>query len=229
MDICLNYEEKGRGEPLILLHGNGEDHSYFIHQIEYFSRKFRVIAIDTRGHGASERGTGPFTIRRFADDLHYFMKEHEIKKANILGFSDGGNIALCFAIKYPESVNRLVIDGANLDTSGVKPYFQIPVEIGFKLASLFAGKSAGAKKTAEMLGLMVNDPDIDESALRAITAPTLVIAGTRDMIKREHTKKIAENIPDSRLLFIEGDHFIARKNAACFNAAVDKFLSEEQR
>ena len=76
---------------------------------------------------------------------------------------------------------------------------------------------------------MVNDPDIDESALRAITAPTLVIAGTRDMIKREHTKKIAENIPDSRRLFIEGDHFIARKNAACFNAAVDKFLSEEQR
>lgn len=62
MDIRLYYREKGSGEPLILLHGNGEDGSYFESQIEHLSGKYRVIALDTRGHGRSPRGTAPFTI-----------------------------------------------------------------------------------------------------------------------------------------------------------------------
>ena len=73
MDISLYYIEEGQGKPLILLHGNGEDHTYFVHQIRYFSRMYRVIAIDTRGHGASPRGTAPFSIRQFAEDLLSFM------------------------------------------------------------------------------------------------------------------------------------------------------------
>ena len=70
MDVKLNYIEKGRGDVLILLHGNGEDCSYFEHQIDYFSEFYRVIAIDTRGHGKSGRGDKPFTIRQFAEDLY---------------------------------------------------------------------------------------------------------------------------------------------------------------
>ena len=86
MDIKLNYEEKGSGDVLILLHGNGEDHSNFVAQIEYFSKQYRVIALDTRGHGLSPRGEKPFTISQFADDLYDFMKELGIARANILGF-----------------------------------------------------------------------------------------------------------------------------------------------
>lgn len=59
MDIRLYYEKAGDGEPLILLHGNGEDGTYFKHQMEYFSKDYRVIAIDTRGHGKSPRGEKP--------------------------------------------------------------------------------------------------------------------------------------------------------------------------
>lgn len=62
MEIKLHYQEKGEGEPMILLHGNGEDGSYFAHQMDYFSRNYRVIVVDTRGHGQSPRGTAPFTI-----------------------------------------------------------------------------------------------------------------------------------------------------------------------
>ena len=90
MDIEHNYIEQGTGFPLILLHGNGEDVSYFVHQMEPFSRHFRVIAVDTRGHGKTPRGEAPFTIRQFADDLLGFMDVHGIDKAHILGFSDGG-------------------------------------------------------------------------------------------------------------------------------------------
>lgn len=75
MDIKLHYTEQGSGTPLILLHGNGEDSGYFVHQIEYFKDRYQVIAIDTRGHGQSPRGEKPFTIRQFAGDLHDFMDE----------------------------------------------------------------------------------------------------------------------------------------------------------
>ena len=102
MDIQLHYTEQGSGFPLILLHGNGEDSSYFVHQIDHFSKQYRVIALDTRGHGQSPRGEKPFSIKQFAEDLHDFMNEKGIDKAILLGFSDGGNIALTFALKYPE-------------------------------------------------------------------------------------------------------------------------------
>ena len=138
MDIKLYYQEKGTGEPLILLHGNGEDSSYFKNQIDYFQNTYRVIAIDTRGHGRSPRGDAPFTIEQFACDLYDFMQEHRISNAIILGFSDGANIAMRFAIKYPDMVKGLILNGGNLDPSGVKRTTQIPIEIGYKIESLFA-------------------------------------------------------------------------------------------
>lgn len=81
VDIEHYYVEQGSGFPLILLHGNGEDVSYFEHQMEPFSEHFRVIAIDTRGHGKTPRGEAPFTIRQFADDLLSFMDAHGRKRS----------------------------------------------------------------------------------------------------------------------------------------------------
>ena len=226
MDIKHYYIEKGQGFPLILLHGNGEDHSYFEHQRAFFSDYFRVIAIDTRGHGLTERGKRPFTIAQFAEDLHDFMLFHSIEKAHILGFSDGANIAMKFAMRYPEMVSSLVLNGGNLHPSGVKRSVQLPIELGYKIANFFAKKSPAAKKNAEMLGLMVNDPFIKDSELKSITARTLVVSGTRDMILKEHTEHIAASIPGAKLCFINGDHFVANKNPDEFNLAIDAFLRE---
>ena len=167
----------------------------------------------------------PFTIKQFADDLFGFMDEHQIEKAHILGFSDGGNIAMVFAIRYPDRVNKLVLDGANLKAGGVKRATQISIEIGYRIARIFSEKSESAKLNAEMLGLMVNDPNVEPDELCRISAKTLVIAGTRDMIKEDHTKLIAENIPDSKLVIIEGDHFVASKRPKEFNNVVLRFLN----
>ena len=156
MDITLYYREKGNKEPFILLHGNGENGAYFKNQIDYFSDRYRVIALDTRGHGKSPRGTAPFTIEQFSRDLYDFMEILEISNAVILGFSDGANIAMKFAIKYPGKVKALILNGGNLNPEGVKRTTQIPIEIGYKIAKQFASKSPEAKKNAEMLGLMVN-------------------------------------------------------------------------
>ena len=226
MDIRHYFIEKGQGEPLILLHGNGESCEYFQGQMDAFARRYHVYAVDTRGHGKTPRGERPFTIRQFADDLRCFMDEHGIEKAHLLGFSDGGNIAMIFAMRYPERVDRLILNGANLDTRGVKRAVQIPVEIGYRMAKLFSGRSESARANAEMLGLMVNDPNVRPEELEAIRAKTLVIAGTKDLIKPSQTRQIAEHIPDSRLVFVEGNHFIAGKNPEEYNQAVLVFLTE---
>ncbi len=224
MSIALYYEEKGIKEPFILLHGNGEDGSYFKNQLDYFSDRYRVIALDTRGHGKSPRGTKPFTIEQFSCDLYDFMADLEISNAVILGFSDGANIAMKFAIKYPDKVKALILNGGNLNPKGVKRATQIPIEIGYKIAKHFAKKSPAAKKNAEILGLMVNEPHIALDELSKITAPTLVICGKHDMIKESHTKEIAKHIPNAKLSIMEGNHFIANKKYIPFNKEVESFL-----
>jgi len=226
MDIQLHYIEQGQGQPLILLHGNGESCDYFEHQIPCFSKDYRVIAIDTRGHGKSPRGEKPFTIKQFAEDLKDFMDTKGITKANILGFSDGGNIALEFALKHPERIEKLILNGANLFPSGVKPLYQWPIEIGYRIAKIFSKKSSKAKLNAELLGLMVNEPHIDPSELARLTIPVLVIAGKKDMIKESHTRLIYKSLPDAQLNIIEGDHFIANKNYEAFNRVVARFLKK---
>ncbi|WP_080802256.1 alpha/beta fold hydrolase [Arabiibacter massiliensis] len=226
MDIELHCREEGAGEPLILLHGNGEDGSYFEHQMARFAGRFRVIALDTRGHGKSPRGEAPFRIRQFADDLLAFMDARGIERAHLLGFSDGGNIALVFALAHPERVGKLVLNGANLDARGVKRTVQLPIELGYRIARLFARRSPEARRNAEMLGLMVNDPNIDSAELAALDVPTLVIAGTNDMIREPHTRLIAASIPNAQLAFVEGDHFVAAKNPDAFNAVVERFLAQ---
>lgn len=224
MDIELYYEEKGSGEPFIFLHGNGEDCSYFKYQTDYFKSKYRVIAMDTRGHGKSPRGDSPFTIEQFSRDLYDFMKMHHILNAVILGFSDGANIAMKFAIKHSDMIKALILNGGNLDPKGVKQATQIPIEIGYKIARKFAAKLEKAKRNAEMLGLMVNEPNIKLRELSLINVPALVICGTNDMIKESHTKSIAQTLPNAKLAIIRGDHFIANKRSAEFNKAVDSFL-----
>ena len=225
MDISLHYIKKGSGAPLLLLHGNGESGGYFLHQIDEFARYFTVYAVDTRGHGRSPRGTAPFTISQFAEDLLGFMDGQGMEKARILGFSDGGNIALTFALRRPERVERLVLNGANLDPSGVKPSVQIPIVLGYKMASLF--KAPKARANAEMLGLMVNEPRIDAKELSALAMHVLVVVGSKDMIKAAHSRLIADSLPNGRLVTMEGDHFIANKQPGPFNRAVLEFLKEE--
>ncbi len=227
MDIQLHYHENGQGFPLILLHGNGESSAYFQNQLPAFGEYFRVIALDTRGHGGSPRGTAPFSLEQFAEDLHSFMEEMGIRRAHILGFSDGANIALLFALRYPQMVEKLILNGGNLDPHGVKPMVQIPIVAGYGVASLLACLHKKTVALKERLGLMVKQPHIAPEALSALVMPVLVVAGTKDMIKTAHTRQIAAAIPHAALRLLKGDHFIAAKSSAAFNAVVLDFLLQE--
>ena len=228
MDIQLHYVEKGSGPPLLLLHGNGENSDYFCRQIDYFQETFHVYAPDTRGHGKSPRGTAPFTLEQFALDLKDFMDEKGIGKADILGFSDGANIALLFALKNPGRVRRLILNGADLFPKGVKRSVQIPIIIGYGIVSLRSLFSKKAIPKKEMLGLMVTQPCSAPGELASLNMPVLVIAGTKDMIRLSHTQLIARSIPGSKLAILEGDHFIASKKWEAFNRSVDAFFTERK-
>lgn len=210
--------ERGSGPPLILLHGNGEDSTYFQGQIEGLQDIRKIYALDTRGHGRSPRGEAPFTLDQFVLDLEAFMADRNIESADLLGFSDGANIALKFALKHPEKVRHLILNGGNLDPSGIRRSTQVPVELGYRLAR-------GSRK--EMLGLMVNEPHIEPDRLKDLSMPVLVIAGTRDVVTEAHTRLIADSIPDSELVFLKGNHYIAGNQPEAFNAAVRSFLERE--
>ncbi|MEL4106522.1 alpha/beta hydrolase [Oscillospiraceae bacterium WX1] len=226
MDINLHYIEKGTGFPLVLLHGNGESAEYFDRQIDTFARYYRVIAVDTRGHGQSPRGAGHFKLTRFAEDLKLFLDGLGIREAHLLGFSDGGNIALLFALRYPAFVARLVLNGANLSPFGLKPFVLLPITLSWCLASLLSPVSKKSVIKRDFLALMLSEPNICPTALRQLQIPVLVIVGSRDMIRQSHTATIYRHLPHGVLTILDGSHFIAKENSAMFNDAVLTFLSD---
>ena len=180
-----------------------------------FSAHYRVIAVDTRGHGESPRGEAPFTLEQFAQDLKDFLDKLGIEKCHLLGFSDGGNIALLFALQYPQYIDKLILNGANLDPSGVKRTTQLPIELGWASLKVRSHFDPTAQPKLERMELMVHQPHI-----------SLLVAGDRDMIKEAHTRAISASIPTSRLSILPGTHFLARDQWEAFNALVLEFLAK---
>lgn len=223
------YSEYFPADPqaptLILLHGNGENHTYFVKQIPAFSPHFRLVLMDTRGQGQSTGGDGELNFSVFAADLLALMDHLQIAKAHLLGFSDGGNLALTFALAHPERVQSLILNGANLNPGGVKLSTQLPIVLGYGCCRLLSPFSHKARQNGAVLGLMVNHPHIPSQALAALTMPALVIVGERDMIRDRHSQLIARSLPNAQFVRIPGgDHFCASKCPEVFNHAVLSFL-----
>lgn len=127
----------------------------------------------------------------------------------MIGFSDGANIAMLMALKNIYQIDKLVLAGGNLNPTGVKMHWQLPIILGYGICSLIAKFSKNALANCEILRLMVKEPHISPESLGRITAPTLVLAGEHDMIKQRHTVLIARSIPKATLTIIPGaSHFV---------------------
>lgn len=188
----LYYEKTGEGSPLLLLHGNGEDHTIFDALIPFLEHKHTVYAIDSRGHGASNP-TDDFHYPGMADDIAMFISSLEIENPVLYGFSDGGIVGLLLALRYPGIISKLIISGANLNPRGMK------------LAFLHKIKQHYKKTGSPLDQMMLEEPDIDPSALSQIKIPVLVLAGEHDIIKLSHTKLIARSLPYSQLEIVPGE------------------------
>ncbi len=188
----LYYEITGQGAPILLLHGNSESHEIFDVLIGQLSDRYTVYAIDSRGHGKSSR-VKQLNYMDMAEDIAAFIRELGLQGTALYGFSDGGIIGLLIAIRYPELLSRLIISGANLWPKGVKKGYLILIRIIYQITR------------SRKLKMILTQPDITDEQLAGITIPTLVLAGSKDMIYEAHTRHIAEQIPNSTLQILEGE------------------------
>ncbi len=222
----LQYEVRGSGRPLVLLHGNGEDHLLFDQMAADLESDFMLITPDTRGHGGSSAGRLPMDFALFADDLRALLAHLGLSSAHILGFSDGGNTALHIGWMYPAYVSSLMVLGANMTPCGIKPEYQIPILLGYGLCSLASLLDSRADQAKTTMELMVRQPNLQAHQLALISAPTLVMAGEMDMVKTSETLRIAANIPNSKLIIVpDANHFLPISQPQTVNTYIRDFLA----
>lgn len=187
--IRLYYELIGEGEPLIMIHGNGEDHSIFYKAVEILKDHFACYLIDSRGHGQSTK-VSEYHYEDMADDIYKFINELGLSDVNYYGFSDGGIIGLILASTYPNLFKKMIISGANTRPDALKPL----------LLKVF--KFFNKIKYNPLFALMLNEPHISKEDLSKIKTPTLVLAGEKDLILEEETRFIHESINNSKLMIL---------------------------
>ena len=223
-DAQIYYETYGEGEPIFLLHGNSGSIDAFYQQIPELAKNYKVIAMDTRAQGKSkDLSNKDFSYKIFAEDVMKLANELKLDKINIVGWSDGGNTGLEFALKYPNHLNKLITIGANAFPEGVVDL----IGLGMKNELKNMKQENNPEKITQLrlLQLMVNEPQMIPSDLKKIKSPVLVIAGEHDVIKPTHTKMISENIPNAKLMIVEnGTHFIPFQNPDLLNNAIKEFI-----
>lgn len=224
-DTQIAYYSWGTGTPLILLHGNGEDSHYFEKCIPYLSHFFRVIAVDSRGHGRSGRGTARLDFDCMAEDLCALLDALEIPKAHLLGFSDGGNLAIKFTLLYPQRVEKLILNGANVSMlRGVVPWVQLPIYPAVGLLTALSPLDQNIRNKRDVLALMAHNYGVGLQDLQLIEQETLLIVGDRDMILPSHTRSMAHELPHAKLAVLHGSHFVAAESPARFSLNCLHFL-----
>ncbi len=189
--INLEYNKAGSGEPLILLHGNGEDHHIFDKLSKKLEKDFEIYAIDSRNHGKSSQ-TEDYSYETMAEDIFSFINNLKLEKVCITGFSDGAIISLILALKYPYMIRKMALLGVNLKPENFKKncYNYIAKEY--------------EKTGLPLFKLMLEEPNIELDKMKNITIPSLIIAGENDIFYRKTFKDIAKTIPDAKLAIMKG-------------------------
>ena len=219
----------GVGDTLLLLHGNGEDHQIFEHQLSHFSKDFQVIALDTRGHGRSDHGKGVLTFQKIAQDILAVLRYFNLSTVNIMGFSDGGNLALYFGSHYPEKVTKLIVVGSNYKVNGLKKDSLAEVKRDYVLLTILGSFHLKAARKRQIIDLMWHQLDLSSADLTTIEAPTLIVAGEDDVIEESHTRKIHEMITNSELVIVpKASHFLMVEKYEEFNQFATAFLLKDR-
>ncbi len=228
------FAQFGAGPHLLFLHGGLGSSNYWGHQIREFASRYTVTVMDTRGHGRSPVTSRDFSYALFADDATALLDFLNISSAALAGWSDGAITGLHMAMKRPERVSKLFAFGGNATPDGLKP--------GGARSPVFAAYAARCKSEyaklsphperwhdlASGLGVMWRkEPNYADRALASISVPIAISDGEYDeIIKREHSQRMALTIPKARLLILPRvSHFAMVQDPAAFNAALMGFLA----
>lgn len=220
----IYYAARGGGPTLIFLHGGGDsgEHS-FVRQLDVFSEHHHIVAPDQVGQGRTPDIPGPLSYSAMMEDTAELLRKLKLQNNDVVGFSDGGILALMLAVRHPELVRRLVISGVNIAPEGLRPE---------ALEELRANQSLKPRTIAEKLAkLWLTSPTEQELNLKLLTKisqPVLVISGDRDAITLEHTLEIFHALPAGELCVLPAtDHATFSRRSEWLNPIISAFLNRE--
>ena len=231
--IRVWYAAFGRGEPVLLLHGGLANSNYWGNQVPALAKSYRVIVVDSRGHGRSTHDERPYGYDLMASDVLGLMDFLKLPKAAVVGWSDGAILGLDIAIHHPERLSKLFAFAANSDPSGVANIAQ---------STVFNAYIARAEKEYQVLSatpteynsfldqiskMWATQPNFTKAQLGAIKTPTWIVDADHDeAIKRENTEFMAAHIPGAGLLIQpEVSHFSFLQDPEQFTGDLLHFLA----
>jgi len=230
--IRIWYATFGRGEPVLLLHGGLANSNYWGNQVPPLARTYRVIVMDSRGHGRSTRDERPFGYDLMAADVLGLMDFLQLTKATIVGWSDGAILGLDIAIHHPERLTKLFAFAANSDPSGVadiahSPVFNAYIARAEKEYQALSPTPDGYRSFLDQISKMwETQPNLSVDELHSIAVPVWIVDADHDeAIKRENTEFMASAIPNAGLLLQpQVSHFSFLQDPRQFTSDVLHFL-----
>jgi pimeloyl-ACP methyl ester carboxylesterase len=234
--VRLWYAEFGKGPAVVMLHGGLANSDYWGLQVPALAAHYRVIVIDSRGHGLSSGSDGPIGYDLMASDVLVLMDRLHIKRAAIVGWSDGAIIGLDIAMHHPDRVAKLFAFAANSDPSGVADIAHSPVFNAFiaraerEYEALSPTPHDYKGFLAQITKMWETQPHWTAADLARIAVPTWIVDADHDeAIKRENTEFMAAHIPNAGLLIEpEVSHFAFLQDPDQFTADVLHFLQHVQ-
>jgi pimeloyl-ACP methyl ester carboxylesterase len=217
----IYYAVRGSGPTLVFLHGGGDsgEHS-FVRQLDVFSEHHHIVAPDQVGQGRTPEVPGPLSYTAMMEDTAELLSLLKLQHADIVGFSDGGILALMLAVRHPELVGRLVISGVNIAPEGLQPE-----NLEQLRATVIPKPKTIDEKLAHLWLTSPTEEELNLGLLAKITQPVLMISGDRDAITLEHTLEIFHALPDAELCVLPGtDHATFSGRSEWLNPIIGAFL-----
>jgi len=233
--IRVYYETYGKGPTLVLLHGGAGSGAQFEHQIPYLEKHFRLVVPDARAQGRTTDGAGPLTYHAMAEDVRALLDHLHVKKADVLGWSDGGDVALDLAMHHPDRVGKIITFGANFRADGLNApdiawnRTATANDFGPDMRKFY---DSVAPDTAhyevamnKVIALWREEPNWNEADLARIQSPALIVAGDHDVVRPDHTESLAKAIPHATLWIVpDASHSVLQEKPEVVNPRVLAFL-----
>ena len=228
------YAQFGGGSPVLLLHGGLANSNYWGHQVQHLAQNFLVTVMDTRGHGRSPVTSRAFGYRVFAEDTAALLDFLKISEAAMVGWSDGAVTGLQLSMMRPDRVTKLFAFGGNASADGLKPggaRSSVFTTYASRCRTEYQRLSPRPERWPQLLdGLRVmwrTEPNFTSKDLAGVKATTVIADGEYDeIIRRDHTERMAQEIPRARLVLLPGvSHFAMLQDPAAFNRALSAFLA----
>ena len=230
--VKIWYAVFGSGEPLIMLHGGLGNSNYWGNQVPELAKHYKVIVMDSRGHGRSTRNEEPYGYDLMASDVVGLLDFLKIDKTALVGWSDGAILGLDIAIHHPERLTKLFAFAANTNPDEVKDVSKSDVfnayieRAGKEYEQLSATPTEFGPFVDQIAKMWATQPNWTADDMKKITVPTWIVDGDRDeAIKRENTEFMADNIPGAGLLILPNvSHFAFLQDPKQFTDAVLHFM-----